>query len=204
MTEINEETRIVGILDYGGGNIGSVSNALKFLGYKSLLVRSEEELEATSKVIFPGVGNFGSAMRVLEEQGLLSSLRKEIIGGKPFLGICLGYQALFERSEESPGVEGLGIFKGNVVKFRKGKIPQIGWNEVSVPSSGSLLEAGYYYFVNSYYPVPNDERIKVGYTDYEDTRFCSAIQYDNIWGVQFHPEKSGELGLRFLRRWLQC
>lgn len=194
----------VGIVDYGGGNVGSVSNALLHLGYEPVLLKETRDYVSVSKIIFPGVGNFGAAMQFLETKGIIDTLKESILEGKPFLGICLGYQVLFERSEESLGIKGLGLMKGKVIKFSKGKIPQIGWNYVEVPKKDSLLESGYYYFVNSFFPVPENEKIIAGVSEYERVKFSSAIEYKNIWGVQFHPEKSGHLGLAFLRRWARC
>ncbi len=196
-------SRLVGIVDYGGGNIGSVANAIQELGYEPVLLKEKEDYRTVPRIIFPGVGNFKTAMRRLRSDGNIDVLLEEIKGGKPFLGICLGFQVLFEESEEGPGVKGLGLFPGRVVRFSVGKIPHIGWNKVEVGRQ-CILEDGFYYFVNSYYPQPDDEEIKVGFTEYNSIEFCSAIESGNIWGVQFHPEKSGNLGLRFLRRWLRC
>jgi imidazole glycerol phosphate synthase glutamine amidotransferase subunit len=148
------------------------------------------------------VGAFGSMMKNLRSKRLDKAIVKVIWEGKPFLGICLGLQALFENSEESEGVAGLAVFKGEVVRFKKGKVPQIGWNNLKVKREG-LLRSGFYYFANSYYAVPEDERIVSGTTDYFG-EFASAIQYRNITAVQFHPEKSGKSGMEFLARWLKC
>ncbi len=194
---------IIGIIDYGGGNIGSVRNSLKYLGYKSQVVRNSEHMEKVDKLIIPGVGEFSSAVGEIKKIGIFDAIGDWIDDGNPFLGICLGYQMLFEKSEESPGTMGLGIIEGEVKRFRKGKVPHIGWNWVEA-SSNSLIESGYYYFVNSYYPEPSNGNYTIGTTENAGTVFASAIEFDNAIGVQFHPEKSGMLGLRFLKRWLEC
>ncbi len=197
------------IVDCGIGNLSSVKNALDYLRADSKITSNPAEIGTAGKVILPGVGAFGFMMQSLKSKGLESPVKRCIEEGKPFLGICLGMQALFEESEESLGVKGMGIFKGKVVRFRKGKIPQIGWNKI-VPAKpakgstrGSIFKKGFVYFVNSYYVVPEDETVVAATTDYFG-KFASAIQYENVTAVQFHPEKSGIFGIELLRRWLKC
>jgi len=193
---------MITIIDYGAGNIKSVQNALDYLGVQSRVTSKPEDIEQAERIIFPGVGSFGFMMDNLKKKGLDTAIKKVIASGKPFLGICLGLQALFESSEESPNVKGLGIFKGKVVKFRKGKVPQVGWNIVRTKKS-KVIKEDYVYFVNSYYVIPEDKSIVAGSTDYY-CEFTSAIKYKNVTAVQFHPEKSGDFGIELLRRWLKC
>jgi imidazole glycerol phosphate synthase glutamine amidotransferase subunit len=189
------------IVDCNAGNLNSVKNALEFLGKKPVISSCPAELQRADRIVFPGVGSFGYAMKQLRESGLEQTLKTTIKEGKPFLGICLGLQLLFEKSEESKGTKGLGIFKGKVVLFRQGKVPQIGWNKV-IPINSAFQE-NYYYFINSYYAVPKEPEIISAKTNYYND-FASAIQFENITAVQFHPEKSGVAGLDFLERWLNA
>jgi len=191
---------MIGIIDYGAGNLKSVKNALDFLRAKSKIISTPQEVENVGGIILPGVGSFGFIMENLRSKGLDVAIMKSISLGKPYFGICLGLQILFEKSEESDGVKGLGVFKGDVVKFTKGKVPQVGWNEISSAREG-LLDNGFAYFVNSYYVVPEDASVVLGKTD-NFVSFTSAVGKDNIFAVQFHPEKSGEYGLEILRRWV--
>ena len=190
---------MIAIIDYGSGNLNSVKNALDYLKIESKIVSTPKEIEDAKRIILPGVGSFGFMMKNLREKGLEEPIKRAIETGKPFLGICLGMQALFEESEESPGIKGLGIFKGRVVKFRKGKVPQVGWNKI-IPMKNGIFREGYVYFVNSYYVIPKSKNIIVTTTDYFG-KFASSVQYKNITAVQFHPEKSGDFGLELLRRW---
>jgi len=205
---------MIAIVDYGAGNIASVRNALQKLGFESNATCDPEEILAADRVILPGVGSFGFLMQSLRKKGLDKTIVQSINQGAPFLGICLGMQALFEESEESPGVVGLGVFNGKVVRFRKGKVPQIGWNEVVPSGKGSgkgrnkddantLFNNGFAYFVNSFYCTPADSSIVAAKTDYYGD-FACAVQKGNITAVQFHPEKSGDWGLAFLKRWAGC
>jgi len=195
---------MIAIVDYGAGNLSSVRNALQKLGIKSKATCDPAEVLAADRVILPGVGSFGFLMQSLRQKSLDAALVQSINQGTPFLGICLGMQALFEESEESAGVAGLGVFKGKVVRFSQGKVPQIGWNEV-VPKAGGegLLREGFAYFVNSYYCAPADHSIVAATTDYYG-EFACAVQKKNITAVQFHPEKSGDWGLSMLERWVEC
>ncbi len=194
--------KMIAIIDYGAGNLNSVKNAFSYLGVDSEVTSDSKRIEAADKIILPGVGSFGEMMKTLQEKRLVEPIKKSIKKGNLFLGICLGLQALFEESEESEKVKGLEILKGKVVKFRKGKVPQIGWNRI-IPRGKGIFREGYAYFVNSYYVVPEDTGIIETTTDYFGD-FASAIKYENITAVQFHPEKSGKFGLEILQRWLRC
>jgi len=190
---------MIGIINYGAGNLKSVNNALDYLNIKSKIINSPEEVYSVDKLILPGVGSFGFMMQNLRSLKLEDPIKNSIEYGKIFLGICLGFQVLFEKSEESPGIEGLSVFKGDVVKFVNGKIPQIGWNKIKYIKSESVLEE-YMYFVNSYYVRPKDKKIISAKVNYF-IDFACAIQKDNVTAVQFHPERSGKCGLEFIRRW---
>ena len=192
---------MIAIIDYGAGNLVSVKNALDYLGVASKITSDAEDIERAERIILPGVGSFGFMMGSLRKLKLEEPLKKSLLKGKPYLGICLGLQALFEESEESAGIAGLAILRGKVVRFKQGKIPQVGWN--TIKPEKSLFKEGFVYFVNSYYPVPEDKEIIATTTDYFGD-FVSAVQKDNITAMQFHPEKSGEFGLDLIRRWLQC
>ena len=190
---------MISIIDYGAGNANSVKNALNYLGEDSIITSDSEEVLKADKVIFPGVGSFGDAMKELKKRNLDNAIKKFIGSKKPFLGICIGLQVLFEESEESPNVKGLGIFNGKVVRFKQGKIPQIGWNKIKSKTIGN----GYAYFVNSYYAVPEDKKVIESTSDYY-VKFAAAVKKDNIFATQFHLEKSGKFGLGILRKWLKC
>lgn len=194
---------MISIVDYGAGNIASVRNALQKLGVESKATSDPAEIIAAERLILPGVGSFGFLMQSLRQKGLDAAIMQSIRQGTPFLGICLGMQALFEESEESPGVAGLGVFKGRVVKFSKGKVPQIGWNQAVPSKKGGLPGQGYAYFVNSYYCNPSDPSIIAATTDYYGD-FACAVRKGNVLAVQFHPEKSGDWGLDLLKRWVEC
>lgn len=193
---------MIGIINYNSGNIKSVANALSRIGVKSMYVDSPAQMNSCTKLILPGVGSFGAMINFIDDIELRNPLIEWINEGNPILGICLGYQALFESSEENPNAKGLGILRGKVVKFTDGKVPQIGWNKVCPPLGSSIIPKGYYYFVNSYYPIPIDEMPMAKTSYYTD--FASAIEWQNITATQFHPEKSGKLGLKLLRRWINA
>ena len=193
---------MIAIVDYGAGNLKSVKNALDYLKVDTRITDKKEDILKADRIILPGDGSFGYMIENLQKKGLIEPIKKYINEGKPFLGICLGLQALFEESEESPGIKGLGIFKGKVAKFRKGKVPQIGWNNIIAKKNG-IFRNGYVYFVNSYYVIPEDSSITATITDYYGD-FVSAVKSDNVTAMQFHPEKSGEVGLNILKRWLKC
>lgn len=196
----------LGVVDYGGGNIQSVRNALSASGAEFVEIASPERLDHVGALVFPGQGAFGDSMNALQERGLVEPLRKWLHSEKPFFGICIGYQLLFESSEENPGVEGLGIYKGRVVKFAEEpglKIPHMGWNNASVshpenPSWTGLGNDPFFYFVHSYFPSPEDESIIATRTSYGASSFASSIQKGEILATQFHPEKSQENGLKLL------
>ena len=195
---------MIAIVDYDAGNIKSVEKALEYLGQEVVLTRDRETILNADKVILPGVGAFGVAMRKLEEYHLIDTLHDFVNTGKPFLGICLGLQLLFEESEESPGVKGLGFLKGRIVRFpdKPGyKIPQIGWNSISIKKGSRLFEGiadeSYVYFVHSYYLEAEDENIIAATSEYA-AHVHASVEKDNIYACQFHPEKSGEVGLKIL------
>ena len=190
------------VLDYGGGNLKSVANMLDFFGTDYEITSEPNKILAAKAVLFPGQGHFGNAMTSLEKQGLVKPLKTIIAAGVRFLGICVGMQVLFETSEEAPNVDGLGVFKGSVKRFTQGKIPQIGWNEVKTTEANTLLENGYYYFVNSYHVVPQDPSVISATADYYGT-FAAAVERDSVAAMQFHPEKSAACGhaavLKFIK-----
>ena len=189
------------IIDYGAGNVKSLGNMLEFLGYAYEITDDREKILKAKKIIFPGQGHFEQAMKKLNDKNLPCTIKQSIDNGADFLGICLGLQVLFEKSEEAPNVEGLGIFKGEVKKFQTGKIPQIGWNNIKTTKANTYLDDDYFYFVNSYYVVPEDKNIISSITNYH-IDFCSSVQKDNVCAVQFHPEKSSEAGIKFFKKWL--
>ena len=196
---------MVSIIDYGAGNLHSVKNALDFLGAHSVITKDKDVILSSDHVILPGVGSFGDAMRSLKNGGLYETVKRAADGSRPFLGICLGLQLLFEKSEESPGVNGLGIFKGSVSKIPEHglKIPHMGWNNITLTKKSRILPAdnSFVYFVHSYYIRPQDADIVSAYTEYGE-RLDIAIERGNIFATQFHPEKSGDAGMDILRRFL--
>ena len=199
---------MITLLDYGAGNVRSVRNAIRKLGYEVKDVTCPEDIEQAVKLIFPGVGSFGSAMQRLQDMGYLEPLKQYIRAGRSFLGICLGLQTLFEGSEESPGVQGLGVIKGMVQRFddRSLAVPQIGWNGIVIKKKSRLFE-GYQgeklYFVHSYRAVANAEnRDWVLTATHYGGEFVSGIQKGNVAAFQFHPEKSGAAGLGILKNFL--
>lgn len=196
---------MIAVIDYGAGNLHSVKNALDYLGAESIITSSSDEILRSDKVILPGVGSFGDAMRSLKEKNLVESIKRAADGTKPFLGICLGLQLLFESSEESPGVEGLGVFKGSVVKIPEHglKIPHMGWNNILLAKESRILpdDKPYVYFVHSYYIKAEDRTDVSAYTEYGE-RLDVAVERGNVFATQFHPEKSGKAGLDILKRFL--
>jgi glutamine amidotransferase len=193
---------MIAIIDYNAGNLRSVKKALDFLKTDSIVTSNPEEILVADRIILPGVGSFGESMKMLKKFKLIKPIKQSINDNKKFLGICLGLQLLFEKSEEDPEVKGFEIFKGDVVRFNKGKVPQIGWNEINPKKD--FFKRGYAYFVNSYYVSLQDEDIIACTTEYEGIEFVSAIQKDNITAVQFHPEKSGDFGMKILEDWIKC
>ncbi|MDB6005276.1 MAG: Imidazole glycerol phosphate synthase subunit HisH [Prosthecobacter sp.] len=200
----------LGVLDYGGGNLRSVLNAFEAIGAHANLVTKPEDFANIDVLVFPGQGAFGDSIRILKETGLWEPLRTWLKAEKPYLGICLGYQLLFESSEESPGVEGLCVAKGLVRKFDPTsglKIPHMGWNVAQWAPEQAAVWQGlpnptYIYFVHSYYPDVQDESLALCRTDY-GVSFISGIAKKNLVAVQFHPEKSQEAGLTLLRNALK-
>lgn len=195
------------LLDYGAGNVRSVINALEHLGETVHVATSGAEIERATRLVFPGVGSFGAMMQTLHERGFVAPLRKYLAEDRPFLGICLGLQALFERSEESPGIEGLGVLEGSVERFRGDlSVPHIGWNGFIAQQPSSLFAElqgrEKVYFVHSFHVVPRDSGVVLTTTDYGQ-RFVSAVQRGNLVATQFHPEKSGAVGLAILRGFLR-
>jgi glutamine amidotransferase len=197
---------MIAVVDYRAGNLRSVCKALERLSCQTCITNDPRVLSSATAIVLPGVGAFSRGMESLREFGIKKVIEKHIGEGKPFLGICLGLQLLFTESEEQNQTKGLNIIKGNVVKFKEGlKVPHIGWNKINF-SSNSLLFKGissssYFYFVHSYYPQPEDKRLVVATTLY-GVEFPSVIVKDNIVGVQFHPEKSGSIGLKLLENFI--
>ncbi|MFW5932031.1 MAG: imidazole glycerol phosphate synthase subunit HisF [Desulfohalobiaceae bacterium] len=197
---------MVTLLDYGAGNVRSVHNAITNLGYKIHIAQGPEDILQAQTLVFPGVGSFGSMMATLQDKGYTQPLLEYLSSGRPFLGICLGLQALFQGSEEAPGIPGLGFLQGHVQRFRTElSVPHIGWNGVRVQKPSRLFQgfAGQekVYFVHSFHVVPEDPGVILSYTDY-GSQFVSSIQIDNILATQFHPEKSGDTGLALFRNFL--
>lgn len=199
---------MIAIIDYDAGNIKSVEKALQYLGEETCVTRDPEEILAAEKVILPGVGAFGDAMQKLHQYGLVEVIKEVVNRRKPLLGICLGLQLLFESSEESPGVEGLGILKGKIVRFPEDagvKIPHVGWNSLQYPNSGRLFvnvpENAFVYFVHSYYLKAEDPQIVTASAWY-GTPIHASVEKDQVFACQFHPEKSSETGLRILKNFV--
>ncbi len=199
-----------GIIDYGGGNLQSVRNAVRALGYEPLLVHSPDDLADVSALVFPGQGAFADCMSALHGQGLAESLCAWLAEDRPFFGICIGYQVLFEGGEENPGVPGLGALRGQIVRFPAEpglKVPHMGWNNVRPSNPGDPAWAGlgedpFFYFVHSYYPQPLEPEVIAGTTHYAGRDFASAVQRGRMFATQFHPEKSQATGLRLLGNFL--
>lgn len=200
---------MIAVLDYGLGNIGSILNALAKLGVKAMIAKDPEEIFKSEALIFPGDGAAGQAMENLEKLKLMETIKEFIKSGKPFLGICLGMQILMDFSEEGR-VKCLGIIKGDVRRFNNNlKVPQIGWNQLTIKQSNNetmktlfinIPDGSNFYFINSYYCDPEDKSLITGTTEY-GKEFCSMFVKENITGVQFHPEKSGEVGLKLLKNY---
>ncbi|RJP31811.1 MAG: imidazole glycerol phosphate synthase subunit HisH [Actinobacteria bacterium] len=193
---------MIAIIDYGMGNLRSVEKAFVYLGHDVKVSRDPASIENVEGIVLPGVGAFGDAMRELSGGGFIEPLRDAVAGGKPLLGICLGFQLLFEESEESPGIMGLGILPGRVVRFPPSvKIPHMGWNDVCFARSHPVLEGveegSYFYFVHSYYVVPREADDRLTTTGY-GMDFASGVARDRLIAFQFHPEKSSASGMRIL------
>ena len=200
---------MIAIIDYDAGNIKSVEKALHYLGEETTVTRDPQTLLNADKVILPGVGSFGQAMENLHTYGLVPVIHEIVEKKTPFLGICLGLQLLFESSEETPGVEGLGILKGKIVKIPPApglKIPHMGWNNIKVKEDSRLFkelpENPYVYFVHSYYLKAEEEQIVKASTEYT-THIHASVEKDNIFACQFHPEKSSDVGLKILKNFVE-
>ena len=200
---------MIAIIDYDAGNIKSVEKALDFLGQDVVITGEPEKILKADKVILPGVGAFGDAMANLRRTGLDEVIRQAAGRGTPFLGICLGLQLLFERSDEAPGVEGLGILKGEILRIpeKEGlKIPHMGWNSLHLENNGRLFrgieEGAYVYFVHSYYLKAAEESIVKASTEYS-VHIHASVEKDNVFACQFHPEKSSDVGLSILKNFVE-
>lgn len=202
----------IAIIDYGIGNLRSAEKAFQHLGFDASLVSDPNALRSATKIVLPGVGAFGECMVNLKAHGFVEPLREAVGAGKPLLGICVGLQMLFEGSEETPGISGLGLLKGTVKRFSGAafegpdalKVPQIGWNALSFPREHAIFKGlatgSYVYFVHSFYACPDDPTDAIASAEY-GLRFCASAGKGNIAGVQFHPEKSQAVGLRIIKNW---
>lgn len=201
---------MIAIIDYDAGNVKSVEKAIEYLGYSCVLTRDPQTLINADKLILPGVGAFGDCMERLNSYGLTDLIRKLVLEDrKPFLGICLGLQLMFESSDEAPGVEGLALLKGKIKRIPDGeniKIPHMGWNSLSFPRESRLFKGikddSYVYFVHSYYLEAADEACVAATCEYS-THIHAAVEQGNIFGCQFHPEKSSEVGLAIIKNYLE-
>jgi len=210
------------VIDYGMGNLHSVRKALEVVGARAKASADPRDIERADKIVFPGVGSFGEAMKELKRRKLAAPIKNAIAEGKPFLGLCLGLQLLFEKSEEAPGIRGLGILHGEVKRFRssfivnrlsqkKLKVPHMGWNQIvrltiddkrKTNILKGIPSGSYMYFVHSYYVKPKDKGVVLTTTDY-GIKFVSGVRKDNVYALQFHPEKSQEMGLKILRNFVR-
>jgi imidazole glycerol-phosphate synthase subunit HisH len=203
-------TKMIAIIDYGMGNIHSVNKALQVNGAKTVVTNRKSDIKSCDKAVLPGVGAFGDAMLELEKQKLVPAILEHIKNNKPFLGICLGMQLLFEESEEASKSKGLRILKGSVKKFRQEKnlkVPHMGWNQLQKKLADCPLLKGvpdnvFVYFCHSYYPEPKDKNVIAASTDY-GREFASFVWKDNLFGVQFHPEKSQSIGLKIMKNFVE-
>ena len=200
----------IGLVDYGGGNLRSVHNAIHALGHEPVVIADPGGLADATHLILPGQGEFGDVMTRLAARDLVEPLREWIAAGRPYFGICVGYQILFEGSDEAPGIAGLGIVKGRCVRFANApgrKIPQMGWNgakpaQQDSPFWKSLGAEPYFYFVHSYYPVPEDDTWVASETDYDGEKFAATVEKGKVLACQFHPEKSQDAGLAIIANFL--
>lgn len=197
--------RKIAVIDYGMGNIGNVKKAVENLGFSCFIAAQPAELDNASGAILPGVGAFGAAMEHLNKTGFTKAIREYVLTGRPFLGVCLGLQLLFETSEESRGVKGLSLLSGKIIRFRSKnvKIPHIGWNQIEIMKKDPILKGifqnEYFYFVHSYYARPEDPSDVLTMTAYGNEKFTSGICRKNIYAFQFHPEKSQDEGLKIYK-----
>jgi len=197
---------VIALLDCGAGNVGSVLKAFEYLGYSAAIADCADTLARAQKLVFPGQGHFGAVMKALGERGMLEPLQRFITEGKPFFGICLGLQVLYETSEEAPDVPGLGILPGRVARFQGVfKVPHVGWSQLEIRPPSRLFHGvandSFVYYCHSYYAPVTEQSSAL--TEYGQT-FAAGVEMKNLWAVQFHPEKSGEVGLRVLRNFLEA
>jgi len=201
---------LIGVIDYGAGNLGSVMNALKRLSVPARFAADPQELSPSSspfeKIIFPGDGHFATAMASINKSGYAQAIKEWIKADKPFLGICIGLQLLFETSEEAPDTQGLSVINGTVRRFPGRKVPQIGWNQTAAKKESKifqgLTENSFFYYIHSYYADPVDNSLTAAQTDYY-VRYCCAVERGALAAVQFHPEKSGAAGIALLKNWVE-
>lgn len=199
---------MIAIIDYDAGNIKSVEKALDFLGEEAVITRDHNEILSSDKVILPGVGAFGDAMEKLHQYNLIDTIHQVVEKGIPFLGICLGLQLMFEESDEAPGVKGLGLLPGKIVRIpRVGdmKIPHMGWNNIDIKKGAKLFDgiegSPYVYFVHSYYLQAENEADVAATTEY-GVKIHASVEHDNVFACQFHPEKSSDVGLKILKNFV--
>ena len=200
---------MIAILDYDAGNIKSVERAFEHLGAQTLVTRNPEEIRRAERIVLPGVGSFGDAMGKLHQYGLIPLIQEAVQNQTPFLGICLGLQLLFEESDETPGVKGLGLCKGKIKRIPDGeglKVPHVGWNSLTYPNAGKLYqgipENSYVYFVHSYYLEATERDIVKAQTQY-GVLIDASIEQGNLFACQFHPEKSSDVGMQILENFLR-
>ena len=198
---------MIAIVDYGMGNLKSVTNAFRKLGADVVITRDKKAIETSKAIVLPGVGAFGKCIENLKKLDLLDFLHGLILNNKPYLGICLGMQILFETSEEAPGVKGMGFVKGTVPRFKGNiKVPHMGWNSIEIIKDGGIFkgikDGEYFYFVHSYFCLPEERDVIATKTIY-GTEFASSIQKGCVFACQFHPEKSQKVGLRLLQNFIQ-
>jgi len=201
---------VIGVIDYGAGNLGSVMNALKRLSVPARFAEGPQELSPSSspfeKIIFPGDGHFATAMASINKSGYAQAIKEWIKADKPFLGICIGLQLLFETSQEAPDTQGLSVIPGTVRRFPGRKVPQIGWNQTSARKESKIFKGlndnSFFYYIHSYYADPVDNSVTAAQTEYY-LRYCCAVERGALAAVQFHPEKSGAAGLALLQNWVE-
>ena len=201
---------MIAIIDYGMGNIHSVNKALQLLGAQTKITNDPKEIRSADKAVLPGVGAFDDAMAELKKQGLVAEINDFVKNGKPLLGICLGVQLFFEESEEAKKEKGLGLLKGKVKRFEHKaglKVPHMGWNQIKASASKSPLfkdikDGSFVYFAHSYYPMPKEQAVTSATCDYGN-EFTAAVSRGNLYGVQFHPEKSQKVGLKILENFVR-
>ncbi len=199
---------MIGVVDYGAGNLRSVANALDRIGVRFEVCHEASRIDGCERIVLPGVGHFGAAARSLARTGMLEALRRTAREQRPLLGICLGLQLLLDSSEEAPGAEGLGVLPGRSIRLDARTVPHMGWNQVSwsrpTEAAPRAAEDGHYYFAHGYVAAPSDGADVIAATDIDDRSFPAAIGRGAVLGVQFHPEKSGDRGLALLDDFCRC